>query len=292
MAEPSNGEKLPDGAVVQADATGTVEPEQNAAPTAAQPANPAEDAEPLDWRAELARVQAEKDELEDQYNGLLEKLTHMRTTVGERLRQDAEELDRREQQIERLTIQISDFDTANTKLKEELVASHADGERLTEENDKLRAEIAKSAAQDDSAEYNRLEARCREMQDTMESQRIDLERWENAYREERSWREDLEAHVQRTESTLHDAKEREAQLQTSVDQEKQVARQLQQALEEFQLGTYTCADRSTRARRSPHGRRDAGPGRQGGVGARVPQVAPACDGIRTRGCAGCGKEVQ
>ena len=225
-------------------------------------------------QAALVQVQEEKDALEAQYNTLLEKLAHMRTTVGERLRQDAEELDRREQQIERLTTQLGELETTNVSLREELVASHAESERVTEEMDKLRAEVAKSAAQDTFEEQNRLEMRCRELQETVDAQRVDLDRYETSFREERAWREDMEAQAQRTDAALTSAREREVQLQGTVEQEKQLARQLQQALEEFQLGTSPgTTDLSPRARHAPNGRRDAGPGGQGRGCARVAQVA-------------------
>ncbi|KAI3629113.1 hypothetical protein CBS9595_000185 [Malassezia furfur] len=191
--------------------------------------------DPEALQAALVQVQEEKDALEAQYNTLLEKLAHMRTTVGERLRQDAEELDRREQEIERLTTQLGELETTNVSLREELVASHAESERVTEEMDKLRAEVAKSAAQDTFEEQNRLEMRCRELQETVDAQRVDLDRYETSFREERAWREDMEAQAQRTDAALTSAREREVQLQGTVEQEKQLARQLQQALEEFQL---------------------------------------------------------
>lgn len=40
-------------------------------------------------RQELARARRERDDFEAQYKGLLGKLTQMRSTLGERLRQDA-----------------------------------------------------------------------------------------------------------------------------------------------------------------------------------------------------------
>ena len=42
-----------------------------------------------DLRAELARVRAERDDFEAQYHTLVGKLGQMRSTLGDRLRQDA-----------------------------------------------------------------------------------------------------------------------------------------------------------------------------------------------------------
>lgn len=190
---------------------------------------------PEELRAELVRVKKDHEDLESQYNSLLEKLGHMRTTVGERLQQDAEELDRREQQIERLTAQVGDYEAANTTLKEELVTAHADSERVTQELDMLRTEMSKSTTMDRSEDINRLEIRCRELQDTVDTQRVDLDRLQSVVLEERSWKENFEARAQQTEAALTSAQEREAQLHSTIEQEKTVARQLQQAMEEFQL---------------------------------------------------------
>lgn len=56
-----------------------------------------------DLAAELARVKAEKDALEGQYKNLVTKLTTMRQTLGTKMQQDADELDRRAEQIAELS---------------------------------------------------------------------------------------------------------------------------------------------------------------------------------------------
>lgn len=187
--------------------------------------------------AELARVQEERDAVEAQYNALLEKLAVMRTTVSERLRQDSEELDRREQQIERLTAQVGEYEASTTALQEEVVTSHADTERLTGELDTMRAELAETAAKANNADYDKAEAQSRALQATVNSQRVELDRWESAFMEERSKNEELETTIARTNTALQDAHQREAEAERSAAQEKQVARQLQQALEEMQYST-------------------------------------------------------
>ncbi len=89
-------------------------------------------------RSELARVRDERDTFESQYRSLLSKLTTMRATLGDRLRQDAEELDRRETQIDTLTSNVAELEGEMGTLKEELIASHGETDRLSREVDGLR----------------------------------------------------------------------------------------------------------------------------------------------------------
>ncbi|WFD44653.1 hypothetical protein MPSI1_003323 [Malassezia psittaci] len=199
-------------------------------------------------RQELEQAHTERDQFEASYNALLEKLAHMRTTVGARLTQDAEELDRREQQIERLTLQVGEIETTNTQLQEELSLSHKELERTIAELDTLRVQAANTASNDANHELHHLETRCKELQEICNTNHQEIERQARALQEERSWREDLETEAQRTEAALNAAKEREAQWQSSINQEKQVARQLQQALEELQISECFLIDLSAQER--------------------------------------------
>lgn len=149
-----------------------------------------------------------------------------------------EELDRREQQIETLTSQNTDLQTTLEQLKGELVNCNSETERVTAELDKLRVSASKTANAPDPAETSRLELRYRELQETVEALRVDLDRWENAYMDERSRREEQQAHAQRMETARKEAEERESQQRQAAAQDKLVARQLQQTLEELQLCVY------------------------------------------------------
>lgn len=188
--------------------------------------------DPESFREEMERLQEERDAFEEQYNTLLSKVSHMRTTLGERLQQDAEELDRREQQIERLTLQVGELEAQSATLQSELVLAHEESKSLTMDIEKLRS--AQANAKDESLEIHRLESKCRDLQQTLDTQRVDIERWENACMEERSLKNELQQRLQRAEDTLHDAEERNAELNRIFMQEKQAARQMQQALEELQ----------------------------------------------------------
>ena len=120
----------------------------------------------------------------------------------------------------------------------ELVNCNSETERVTAELDKLRVSASKTANAPDPAETSRLELRYRELQETVEVLRVDLDRWENAYMDERSRREEQQAHAQRMETARKEAEERESQQRQAAAQDKLVARQLQQTLEELQLCVY------------------------------------------------------
>ena len=86
-----------------------------------------------------------------------------------------EELDRREQQIESLTKQISELQTLTSAMKQELHASNEESQRYASELDKLRVALNKDDAREMSAEVHRLERRVRELQEKTDAQRVSLD---------------------------------------------------------------------------------------------------------------------
>lgn len=189
--------------------------------------------EPMRLKEEILRLQDERDGLEDQYTSLLEKLSQMRMTLGDRLRQDAEELDRRDQQIEQLTQQISDLEARIHTLKEELGVSNEEAQQLSHELEQLRAQLS-NATQNETAELHQLESRCRELEKMVHARRVDVDRLETVCIEERSLKEEFQARARHASETLGRAQVRIQELEEAVEQEKQVARQMQQTLEELQ----------------------------------------------------------
>ncbi|CEH18825.1 MYOSIN HEAVY CHAIN-RELATED [Ceraceosorus bombacis] len=171
-------------------------------------------------KAELKRAKQERNAFEAQYQGLLSKLTAMRNTLGERLRQDAEELDRRESNIESLQAQLTTQTELVETLKNELVGSHADVERLQKSLD-----LSRNAAPPD---------RTRELAESAERLRIEAEGWESAYTEERGLREEAESRAAEAERRRDEAEKKEMEEATRAEREGATARELQAVLEEFQ----------------------------------------------------------
>lgn len=190
-------------------------------------------------RTELARVREERDTFESQYRSLLSKLTTMRATLGDRLRQDAEELDRREAQIEGLTAKVAEFEANAATLREEVVVSHAETDRLTNEVDALRKDLAAKTDElsrresIDSGLGGRLE-RERELHELVERVKLDSSNWQASALEEKAKREDLESQLLTLQQALDKAQQSEAHHRRLAEREAASAANLSAVLAEFQ----------------------------------------------------------
>ncbi|CAO1620848.1 unnamed protein product [Sympodiomycopsis kandeliae] len=187
-----------------------------------------------DLIAELRQARSDRDGFENQYKTLLGKLSLMRSTLGDRLRQDAEELDKRETQIDTLSNQVEELNSTVTTLQSELVSSHADNERVTKELDALRQAAVQSKSTQDSDEREQESEAVQRMTLTVESLKSQVSSWESSYHEERSRRE-------ATESELSDVSAHRSRLEEDIrnwqeisSRDRESARNLQMVLEEFQ----------------------------------------------------------
>ncbi|GAA5981922.1 hypothetical protein JCM10908_004667 [Rhodotorula pacifica] len=182
---------------------------------------------------ELERTRADRDAWEEQYQGLLAKLTTMRSTVGDKLRQDADELDRREQEIADLRAANDDLSQTVETLKAELIQSHGDADALHTELEKLRARAFDSErANTDEAQQR--EIALRESQEDLERVRIERDEWEGEAMRERVRREELAARQGQIEMELAQAKADRETLREERDREAESAANLSAVLEEFQ----------------------------------------------------------
>ncbi|GAA5861903.1 hypothetical protein JCM3774_001345 [Rhodotorula dairenensis] len=182
---------------------------------------------------ELERTRADRDAWEEQYHGLLAKLTTMRNTVGDKLRQDADELDRREQEIADLRAANDDLTQTVETLKTELIQSHADSDALHTELEKLRARAFDSErANTDEAQQRELALR--EAQEDLERVRIERDEWEGEAMRERVRREELATRQGQIEMELAQAKADRETLREERDRETESAANLSAVLEEFQ----------------------------------------------------------
>ncbi|GAA5965070.1 hypothetical protein JCM8115_006650 [Rhodotorula mucilaginosa] len=182
---------------------------------------------------ELERTRADRDAWEEQYQGLLAKLTTMRNTVGDKLRQDADELDRREQEIADLRAANDDLSHTVETLKAELIQSHADSDALHTELEKLRAR-AFDAERATTDEAQQREIALRESQEDLERVRIERDEWEGEAMRERVRREELAARQGQIEMELAHAKADRETLREERDREMESAANLSAVLEEFQ----------------------------------------------------------
>ncbi|KDE07565.1 hypothetical protein MVLG_02234 [Microbotryum lychnidis-dioicae p1A1 Lamole] len=185
----------------------------------------------LEW--ELQRTREDKQAFEDKYNGLLSKLTTMRNTLGDKLKQDADELDRREQEINELRLHIDDLASTIDTLKAELIQAHEDSERLHTELESLRARAfdSQKGLSDEAAER---EMALRDAQEEAERIRIDRDEWEGEAMRERVKREELSTRLGQLEMELGQCKADRDAFREERDREAESASNLQTVLEEFQ----------------------------------------------------------
>ncbi|KAG2343037.1 hypothetical protein BDR05DRAFT_933923 [Suillus weaverae] len=180
-------------------------------------------------KRELEHEREEKENLAAQYRNLLAKLTTMRTSLGNKLQHDAEELDRREQLVQHLTAQNEDLVSTVETLKAELIASHQEAERNSKELDTIRSQVLNENAQESLL-------RERELRETLsELERCRLERgeWERASMQEKMLGDEARLNLETLRRDLET--EREVRDRESVElvAARETATNLQSVLEDF-----------------------------------------------------------
>ncbi|MBW0534805.1 hypothetical protein O181_074520 [Austropuccinia psidii MF-1] len=181
----------------------------------------------------LETLKSEKATLEAQYGALLGKLTTMRNTLGDKLRQDADELDRREQQICQFQTQNEELVSTIETLRSELIQSHEEAEHLRHELDQLRIKMMDSQRLMESESYDREEA-YRETREEVERLRNQLEDSKIELLNETIKREQAETNLQSRETALSSMIRDIETLKADRDLQAESASNLQSVLEEFQ----------------------------------------------------------
>ncbi|KAF9225899.1 hypothetical protein BS17DRAFT_777840 [Gyrodon lividus] len=186
-----------------------------------------QDLDPLErLQRQLDHEREEKENLAFQYRNLLAKLTTMRTTLGNKFKQDAEELDRRELLIQTLSAQNEDLSSTVETLRAELIASHAESERTVHELDLLRNhDLHESAASE------------RELRDTLgelERCRMERDEWERVAMQERVTAEEARSTSDALRSELDMEREAREKDKVEIVAAKETAVNLQAVLEDFQ----------------------------------------------------------
>ncbi|KAF6764189.1 hypothetical protein DFP72DRAFT_416196 [Ephemerocybe angulata] len=181
-------------------------------------------------RQVLERTREEKEALASQYSTLLGKLTDMRTRLGTKLKQDAEELDRREQMIQSLSTQIEDLSATVDTLKEELITSHQESERSSRELDALRARTLQESSQESFMREREL----RDCQLELEKSRMEKDEWERLAQHEKALSEDARSTADELRRELELEREVRAREAEVLAAEQEKAANLQSVLQDFQ----------------------------------------------------------
>ncbi|KAI5477671.1 Golgi matrix protein [Pseudohyphozyma bogoriensis] len=182
---------------------------------------------------ELERTRGEKEAFEAQYRSLLGKLTAMRNTLGDKLKQDADELDRREQEINDLQATNEDLNVTIETLKSELIQSHEDADHVHSELEQLRLR-AFDSQKATSEEASSREMALRDAQEDLERVRNEREEWESEAMRERVKREELVTRVGQLEMELGTVKTEREVLREDLERETESVNNLHTVLEEFQ----------------------------------------------------------
>lgn len=161
-----------------------------------------------DLTTQLARVRAEKEALEGQYRNLVTKLTTMRQTLGNKMQQDADELDRRAAQIQELS-------EACGLLRTELEESQGENSQLSSDAQHAQAQLQEAL---DETEQLRSSSETAELQTSQ-------------YRTEA---EGARQSVDYLTRELQQAQAKANQAEVEADKQRSAAENLQNVLHEFQ----------------------------------------------------------
>ncbi|KAF8879649.1 hypothetical protein CPB84DRAFT_1793144 [Gymnopilus junonius] len=179
---------------------------------------------------ELERTKDEKEKLATQYRNLLAKLTQMRTTLGNKLQQDAEELDRREQIVQQLTAEKEDLTATVETLKSELIASHEEAERASSKLDAMRTRVLQENAQENIQREREL----RETQMELERCRMERDEWERSALQEQVASEEARSAAEALRRELEMEKAVRSRDLAELEKEKEKTFNLQSVLQDFQ----------------------------------------------------------
>jgi DNA repair exonuclease SbcCD ATPase subunit len=180
---------------------------------------------------ELESTRAEKEQLGTKYSNLLSKLTMMRQSLGDRLRDDAEELDRREAQINQLTGDLAAAKESIGTLQEELQSSAEECGQLSSQVTQLRL-----SASTQTSDVLSLTRELRELRGEMEMLRVDREEWEHEAGKERERREEIEEEMRSADRQRREDEARRRSAEEALERERVRANNLQEVLQEFQSG--------------------------------------------------------
>ncbi|KAJ7634718.1 hypothetical protein FB45DRAFT_743754 [Roridomyces roridus] len=181
-------------------------------------------------RLELERTKEEKETLAAQYRNLLAKLTTMRTTLGNKLKQDAEELDRREALVQQLTAQNEDLTATVEMLKDEVYSATAEGERATAELDNMRSRVFEESAQENLIREREL----RETQTELERCRMEKDEWERMASQDKMAADEARSNAEMYRRDLELEREARKRDAAELESEREKSQNLQSVLQDFQ----------------------------------------------------------
>lgn len=143
-------------------------------------------------KAKLENVENERDDIQDQYDELLDKVSHIRTTLGQRLKSDAAELARVKQEFSELSekFQAAQDALAATKEAAEREESKHQSEKLALEKKIKESTVYEMALSEQKSANEILESKLAQLTEDVKHQSDYAEHYRSAQREQQSKHEE------------------------------------------------------------------------------------------------------
>lgn len=132
-----------------------------------------------------------------------------------------------------MTAQNDDLTATIETLKEELIASHDETERVSHEFDSLRSRALEENAQEILVREREL----RETQMELERCRMERDEWERTSMQEKVMVDDLKSGIEMLKNDLELEKEAKNREALELQSEKEKSQNLESVLQDFQAGT-------------------------------------------------------
>ncbi|KAJ3564779.1 hypothetical protein NP233_g8067 [Leucocoprinus birnbaumii] len=180
-------------------------------------------------REELEQTREEKENLASQHQTLLSKVSNIRNTLGAKLKQDAEELDRQEQLISQLTSERSDLSSTLSLLQSELTTTSTELSSLQSKYDSLRAKMSVN-----TQETMHSERQVRDLQNQLEETKLDRDEWVRRCEEEKVVSEEARGECESLRREVEVLRGEREGLEGELEREREKARNLGVVLQDFQ----------------------------------------------------------
>lgn len=184
-------------------------------------------------RAELEETETAKDHAETQYQSLLGRINTIKSSLGERLKADKQELAEAKEQMEEL-------ESHNEALSSKAKSFEAEVKRLEQEADESSKELSSLRNRHNLSQQNWVNERedmvnqTRQLKDEAEAAKEAMGDWEVLAMEERSMREGLTERVRDLEEQFSLQKESYEEVVLERDSQSQSLEGMQRALLEVQ----------------------------------------------------------
>lgn len=134
--------------------------------------------------------------------------------------------------MQQLTAQNDDLSITVETLKQELIASHDETERISNELDTLRSRALEESAQESLVRDREL----REAQMELERCRMEREEWERIAMQEGAVVDDLKSGIETLKTDLELEREARDKYSLQVQSEREKSHNLESVLQDFQAG--------------------------------------------------------